>query len=198
MVKKEIWQPVPNYEGLYEASNFGRVKSLGKTYVQHSKYKCITRTSLPKILSLHYDKNGYLRCTLIKNGKGTMIPVHRIIGFTFLGVPEKNMQINHKNGIKDDNRVENLEWVTAKENTIHAHSTGLCGINGVSKQVACIDDNGQILKVFESARQASLWCGLKGYNSNVAKVCRRGYGCCSGYGWKYISLNEYLSLTEKL
>lgn len=198
MTKKEIWHSVPNYEGLYEASNFGRVKSLGKTYVQHFKNKDTTYTSLPKILSLHYDKNGYLRCTLNKNGKGIMMPVHRIIGFTFLGIPEKNMQINHKNGIKDDNRIENLEWVTPKENTVHAHSTGLCGINGVSKQVACVNDNGQILRVFESARQASLWCGLKSGNCNIAKVCRQGYGHCSGYGWKYISLNEYLSFNYKL
>lgn len=186
---KEIWKDIPEYIGLYQASNFGRIKSLGKYYTKNvGKYKSKTLTlySDPKMICQHYDKDGYLNVTLVKDGKPKMFKSHRIIGITFLGIPKDNLVINHKNGIKDDNRVDNIEWVTIKENTIHAHKNGLCGVNGMSKPVACLSETGDVIRTFESARQAELWVGHLGHSSNISKICRKGYGRCAGYKWTYL------------
>lgn len=192
-MENEIWKSIPDYEGLYEVSNLGRVRSLGKYYTETFNGIQKTMYSPPKMLSCHYDSDGYLRVSLCKDRKVKCYPLHRLIAFAFIPKIEGKEQINHINGVKDDNRIENLEWCTPKENTIHAHRTGLCGINGKSKQVAKLNEQGEILEVYESARQASIDCGLSGVNSNITKVCRQGYGHCAGFRWKWITLEEFHS-----
>ena len=190
---QEIWKPIPNYEGLYEVSSLGKIKSLGKTYAERCYSKTVVKMSLPKIVSQRYTTDGYLRLALIKNGKKKYFSVHRLVAQAFIPNPDNKPQINHINGIKDDNRVENLEWVTSKENTVHAHKMGLCGINGMSKQVAQLDKDGNIIAVYESTRQATIALGKNPQNSNICAICRKGYGTVAGYGWKFISLQEYLA-----
>lgn len=107
---KEVFKDVVGFEGEYQISNFGRVKTLkprSEVYIKPS------------------NRNGYLRVGLRKNNKRYSKSVHRLVGEAFIGVPKKGMQINHKNGIKDDNRVCNLEWVTHSENIRHAFRTKL-------------------------------------------------------------------------
>jgi hypothetical protein len=193
----EIWKDINGYDGVYQVSNYGRVRSNGTavnmTSVKGKRYTVFTKK---RILTQSHTVEGYLVVGLTKNGISKQYKVHRLIAEAFIQNPKNKSTINHINGIKDDNRIENLEWCTSKENTQHAHATGLCGINGRSKQVARIDEYGNTVEVFESALQAAKAIGHYSSASNLSKVCRQGRGMWQGMKWKYISLSEYFDFLE--
>lgn len=113
---REIWKDIPEYEGLYKASNMGRILSLERII----NYKDGRKYSIPrKILSLGKNTNGYAQIKLCKNNVITMHRVHRLVLSAFRG-KKPEMDCNHKNGIKDDNRLVNLEYLTGRENSLHA------------------------------------------------------------------------------
>lgn len=117
----ELWADIKNFEGIYQVSLTGKVNSLPKI---QKRGKAIT--FLPsKILTQTLSNSGYYNVTLWKNGEKRTMGIHRIIAETFLLNPYNLSQVNHKNGIKTDNRIENLEWVSQSENTLHAIKTGL-------------------------------------------------------------------------
>ncbi len=107
----EIWRDVVGYEGKYQVSNFGRVKSF-----------CRGRVNLMK---LDVDNRGYLRVGLYKDGKQRNQLIHILVATAFIPNPENKPEVNHENGVKIDNRVENLAWVTSSENKQHAWKMGL-------------------------------------------------------------------------
>lgn len=124
---KEIWKPVKGYENYYEVSNLGRVRGLPRT-VKSKKRGDGTRTEhfLPiRILKPIKDRQGYLRVSLCVDWVTSKPFVHRLVGYAFIDNPENKREINHKNGIQWDNRLENLEWVTPSENQNHALKNGL-------------------------------------------------------------------------
>lgn len=116
---KEIWKDIPDYEGLYQVSNLGNIKSFPKRY--KNRYGYLIRKEI--ILSPSKDRKGYLNICLTKNKKKKVIKVHRLVLNAFIG--KSDLQCNHKNCIKNDNCLENLEWVTAKENMQHARKNNL-------------------------------------------------------------------------
>lgn len=120
-MNKEIWKDIPDYEGLYQVSNLGRVKSL-KKYVWNG-YKNILKKE--KILIPRYNQKGYVSYALYKNNKRKDFKGHYLVISSFIKNEYKKEQINHKNGIKDDNRLCNLEYCTQQENIIDAYENGL-------------------------------------------------------------------------
>lgn len=112
---KEIWKPILGYNGTYEASNKGRVKSF--------KYKS------PRILKQTINNNGYYACSLCQSGKVKRMMVHRIICESFIENAENKETVNHKDGDKLNNNINNLEWATRKENIHHAIKLGLFSTN---------------------------------------------------------------------
>lgn len=110
---EEIWRPVVGYEGLYEVSSYGRVRSVDR-YVKacYEKY----RLHKGKILSPGKDKDGYLFVVLSCNGKHKTITIHRLVSQAFIPNPDDLPIINHKDEVKTNNSVDNLEWCTAKYN----------------------------------------------------------------------------------
>lgn len=119
---REIWKDIKCYENLYQVSNLGRVRSLdhyGSNGVSMILYR-------GKILKPWFDGRGnYLQVTLSKDNKHKKHQVHRLVAETFLPNIENKREVNHKNAIKTDNRLDNLEWVTSKENKEHAKAMGL-------------------------------------------------------------------------
>lgn len=118
MIVKEIWKDVEGYEGLYQVSNMGNVRSLERqtSRGQNRKGKFLTKT---------ISDNGYPKVSLSKDGKATRFFVHRLVAISFIPNPEHKREVNHINGIKTDNRVCNLEWVSSRENKLHAFETRL-------------------------------------------------------------------------
>lgn len=122
---KETWKFIQGYEGLYEVSTTGQIRS------SERKVPMISRHGNPYMMTIHEkllapDVSGeYLRVTLCKDGKTERLSIHRIVAMTFMSNPENKKHVNHKDGNKYNNAVENLEWSTASENQKHAFETGL-------------------------------------------------------------------------
>jgi hypothetical protein len=130
---EEIWLPILGYEGLYEISSLGRVKSLARIYISTKGHK---QSLKEKILNSGDDSYGYRSVSLSKNNSQKTQKIHRLVAQTFIPNLNNYPQVNHINGIKIDNRVENLEWCNNSHNQIHAYKTGLNkgpNINGNSE-----------------------------------------------------------------
>lgn len=141
----EAWKSVTGYDGFYEVSNFGSVRSLTSSNGRK-------RFNRVKILKPAILKDGYLRVTLCVDSKKKQVPVHRLVLSAF-SKDNPSLQVNHINGVKNDNRLCNLEWCTQSENQKHAYRIGLQVPvdNGLKKHVSMIKD-GVTMKTFESIR----------------------------------------------
>lgn len=120
----EVWKDIKGYEGLYQVSNLGRVKSLARTWNAGKNAK-INRYSPERIMRLEKMKKGYLRACLSKSGSREKILAHVIVAKMFIDNHENKPQVNHKDGNKQNNKASNLEFVTNKENNNHAWENGL-------------------------------------------------------------------------
>jgi len=138
-IVNEEWKPIIGYEGLYEISNFGRIKTL--------KRKFVLQTKLFKQQTSIY---GYYIVTLNKGNKETKnYLVHILVAKHFIPNPQNKPEVNHKKGIKKDNRFFELEWSTKLENVQHAFSTGLVCHKGVKNANCKLSDN-DVIEIFNS------------------------------------------------
>jgi hypothetical protein len=122
MSNEEIWKDINGYEGFFMISNQGRVKSLDRV-IEHTNHGlCLIKGKLRK---LPISDKGYHKVGLNKDGKTKKFAVHRLVAQAFIPNPESKPQVNHIDGVKTNNNVSNLEWVTNYENAYHAIDMGL-------------------------------------------------------------------------
>lgn len=122
---KEEWKDIPEYEGKYQISNLGRVKSLPRIIDSQFKGKPIKRKVFERELRKSKNRFGYEYVCLSKNGKTKKYRIHRLVGELFIPNPMNKPQINHIDGNKQNNRIDNLEWCNNSENMQHAVKMGL-------------------------------------------------------------------------
>lgn len=173
-MNEEIWKNIVGYEGLYEVSTSGRVRSLkfGKT----------------KVLKPAKEGNGYLIVSLCKDGEKKMFSVHRLVAKAFIPNPMHKPHVNHRNEVKTDNRVENLEWMTHKENQNYGtrnERSARARINNpkISKPVLQLAKDGKIVAEYPSTHEAERQTGID--SRHISKCCKGEYKTSGGYVWKY-------------
>lgn len=184
------FKPIPGYEGLYECNPSGIIRSLDRV-VTHKNGR--RQRIQGQIITAYSDSAGYLHVTLCKNGKQRTVGLHRVIAETFVPNPNNKPAVNHIDGDKTNNCVDNLEWNTAQENMQHATRTGLlnpeqCRINGrksidaVGMRVKC-EDTGEL---FPSIHEACKRVSDGGVSNNIHQG-KRSHG---GRGWLFTVVSE--------
>ena len=136
-IMEEVWKDVVGYEGFYKISNKGNIKSLDRYITQSNGFRYLCKG---KNLTPHKEKNGYLRVGIAIDLKRKPKSIHRLVAEAFIPNPENKPTVNHENGIKTDNRVENLTWMTNQEQTGHSISEGLQLLKGSSNPNAKLSD----------------------------------------------------------
>lgn len=165
---------VKGYEGLYFVNEFGEIYSYPKK----------TRKGVRKMLA-HKNKNGYLSIDLCKNGNIKKYSLHRIIALAFLDNIENKEQVNHINGNKHDNRIENLEWSTRSENQKHSIETGLRSAKGEKNSQSKLTEI-QVLNIFNDKRTYNqISKDFKISISTISDIKR-------GHTWNHITKLKYV------
>lgn len=181
----EIWKPISGYEGIYEVSNLGRVRSCDR--IVEDDY-CGKRRFRSRVLRQSQNHSGYCQVKLSKNSKVTTFRVHRLVAEVFVQNPLSKETVNHKNEIKTDNRAKNLEWMTPKENTNYGTRNERAGkASGMTrgKPIQQFTQNGEFVAEYWSAREASRQTKIpQGSISHCANGSRR-YPHPGGYIWRY-------------
>lgn len=174
---QEIWKDIENYEGIYQVSNLGRVRSLN--------YR---NTNKIKLLSVHTNTKGYLDAHLAKNGISHHCVIHRLVAKAFISNPNNLPQVNHIDGNKKNNCINNLEWCNNSQNMKHAYKMGMIhkmiGVNNPKhKAVYQYDLKGNFIKKWEYIQKAADCLNIK--QSGITCCCQGIYKTSSGFIWKY-------------
>ena len=165
---EEIWKDIEGYEGLYQISNKGRVKSL--------------KWGKERILKPGITSSGYLKVLLCKNGMIKHIKIHRLVANAFITNPENKPQVNHKDENKFNNSVNNLEWSTAKENNNFGTRNERAG-NSLSIPILQYSKSGDFIREWLGAREVERVLGIN--NSNITKCCKGKRKYAGSFIWRY-------------
>jgi hypothetical protein len=196
-MEKEVFRDVLGYEGLYQVSNYGRVKSLERKNIFYCglRKEHLERPTEEKILNYNKSNRGYLQVCLTKDGKSKTYTVHRLVAKAFLPNLKNKKQVNHIDGNKENNSIDNLEWVTSSENNKHAFITGLNKPHNMRK-VNQYDLQGNFIKQWNSITDFLKENNLNLKNSNITTCCKGKRKNAYGFIWKYAE-EEWQKIEDK-
>ena len=169
----EHWKAIDGYEGLYEVSDIGRVKSLNYNH-----------TGKEKILKPGKNIYGYLHVVLCKDGQKKLSLVHRLVSEAFIPNPNNLKTVNHKDEVKTNNTVSNLEWMSMRDNNNYG-TRNKRAAESLSKQVQMFDKStGELLATFPSTHEAARVTGIN--QGDISSCCLGKLKSSGGYVWRYI------------
>ena len=184
----EIWKDIKNYENLYQDSNYGRVKRLG-VYRTSARYYKKGRYYPTKIMTSSIGKHGYCCVQLFDySGSFKTIRIHRLVAEAFIPNPKNKPQVNHKDGNKENNKIDNLEWCTNGENGKHAWDNNLRTKNFgkdnyISRKVLQYTSDKKLIKEWDCIKDISRSLGYNyGY---IIACCQRKYKLGHNFIWRY-------------
>lgn len=184
----EIWKDIAGYEGLYQVSNFGRVKSLPRTVtytrICNNKEQNVISHHSGRIMSLPTNGAGYIHVPITR---GKNMQVHRLVAEAFIPNPENKPFVNHIDGNKTNNRVDNLEWVTNRENQRHAIDVlGRKPGEYQNKPIKCVETG----EIFKNSQEAAK--GDKALANRIRMVANHYYGrrTCRGKHWEFVNKTD--------
>ena len=163
---EEIWKDVEDFEGLYQVSNLGRIKSV---------FREGTKGGIIK----QFSAKGYMKVNLHKNGEEHFIYTHRIVAIAFVPNPNKKPQVNHINGNKHDNRAINLEWNTSAENLEHSIENGLRSLRKVGQF-----KNGELVAIYRSCNYAAQKTHIQ--YATIYRCLNGIFKQAGGFEWRYL------------
>lgn len=179
---EEVWKDIPNYEGLYQISNYGRVKSLERKIEHKTTYGGYYHVR-GKILKPKIEKDGYFRIGLKKNGIKKFYRLNRLVAQVFIPNPNNYEVVNHKDENKLNNCIDNLEWCTQKYN-INYGSGIRKRANKIKIKINQYSLENKYIKTWDSIIEAS--SSIKGLSTNIVKCCKGKQKTVYGYKWKYV------------
>lgn len=187
---EEQWKPIKSYEGIYEISNLGRVRSLTRVVNRYNRWPMTVKG---KILTPFPNTGGYLRIRLCKQGKEHDYSIHRLVALAFLPNPKGLEFINHKDENKSNNKATNLEWCNRFYNNNYGTRTyraSVTNTNGKqSKVILQYTLSGKLVKIWPSISET----GRHGYSQpHITSCCRQKYGrkTHKGFIWKYAETEQ--------
>lgn len=195
----EQWKDIEGYEGLYQVSNLGNVRSLK-----------FSGGNKAKLLKQNITKEGYKRVGLCKNGKRKDYRIHRLVAMAFIPNPNNLPIINHKDEDKGNNNVNNLEWCTIAYNNTYGTARERAGKNisksvrgennsnygkkgkdaSASKPIFMYDEEGNFIRQFDSISETNEYFGKKFAYSTVSACLRGRYKTAYGFVFKYVEENN--------
>lgn len=191
--QEEIWRPIKTFEGLYEVSNRGRVRSVDRWVIYKDGSKHFWKGQILK--PRQNETTGYLQVNLCRDGKQRTFRIHRLVAEAWLDNPMGKPEVNHLDEDKTNNDVYNLEWSTAKENInfgtgnkrrAESQLNGSC-----SKPVQALDPKtGQVVLEFPSTAEAQRNGFVSGHISNCCQG-KKWYNTHRGYRWRYKPASNY-------
>ena len=176
-MEEEIWKDITGFNGYYSISNYGNVKRNFRITERSDKRRIKLKE---KMLRSAYNERGYLHIRLIKDNERKTYRINRLVAMEFVPNPNNYKEVNHIDGVKDNNYYKNLEWCTRSQNIQHAFKNGLLRTN---KKVVQLDLEGNVIKFWDSMGQACKELGAK--RPNITKCCKNRNRKTKGYKWMF-------------
>lgn len=176
----ELWKDIKDFEGLYQISNMGRIKSLARPCKGFGYKYAVDRIIKPLRMA-----NGYYEAVLFRNGKRTIRMLHRVVAEAFIPNPDNLPLVNHKDENPQNNAVENLEWCTPKYNANYGNRQKKTRQSSLKyyKPVRQLDMDGNEVAIYQCMNDAMRATGID--STQISRVCKGKNNTAGGYKWEF-------------